>query len=392
MDSIPQSYETNTQNASRHPLEELKNGPIKGCWPECLPSITEEREEQSIEENNPLSGLGTNVKTQIVDDRSIRPGVGKRQKNMGKSFEDLKIDTSRIDMQYQDSNEAEITDPNSFLEYPEDIHNKDESWSESRKESNSDCDDEEMVSEKESELSFNWSKHSQQWHEQLSDVKTQVDGKNDSSSSGSKEHSGIFFSGSTISKIPIWFMEGLGDDVSQATGKSSLDVSDFQNIEWEQPNPEDHSSKFQINQGTQRIGQCKNKCNVEADECSDTKLERSPGFKKINDQIINVTSKPEKKQGMTLAKLQMKYHNNANPGKRWNGKSSSNDSFCIFTDNNLPCPPYLTRCGLHRASNRGKDEELSDADYATDEPSEAEDYFLKAVENHFPRNSVLRNS
>ncbi|ETE72149.1 hypothetical protein L345_02027, partial [Ophiophagus hannah] len=312
MDSIPQSYETNTENTSRHPLEEQKNGPIKECWPECLPSITEEREEQSIEENIPLSpsGLGTIVKTQIVDDRSIRPGVGKRQKNMEKSFEDLKVDTSRIEMQCQDSNEAEMMDSNSFLEYPEGIvngvvkcqHNKGESRSESRKESNSDCDDEDMVSEKESELSFNWPKHSQQWHEQLSDVKTQVDGKNDSSSSsGSKEHSGIFFSGSTISKIPIQFMEGLGDDVSQVTGKSSLDVSDFQNIEWEQPNPEDHSSKFQIIQGTQRIGQCKNKCTVEADECSDTKLERNPGFKKINDQIINVTSKPEKKQGMTLA-------------------------------------------------------------------------------------------
>ncbi|XP_026531079.1 centromere protein J-like [Notechis scutatus] len=457
MDSIPQSYETNTENTSRHPLEEQKNGPIKECWPECLPSITEEREEQSIEENIPLSpsGLGTSVKTQIVDGRSIRPGVGKRQKNMEKSFEDLKVDTSRIETQYQDSNETEMTDPNSFLEYPEGIvkceknreslarsptkllgrvsfnqhnlsspdqwkigkqlgkclqlerkvmfpddksrncfisngvvkcqHNKGESWSESRKESNSDCDDEEMVGEKESELSFNWSKHSQQWHEQLSDVKTQVDGKNDSSSSDSKEHSGIFFSGSTISKIPIWLMEGLDDDVSQVTGKSSLDVSDFQNIEWEQPNPEDHSSKFQIIQGTQRIGQCKNKLNVEADECSDIKLERNPGFKKINDKIINVTSKPEKKQEMTLAKLQMKYHNNANPGKRWNGKSSSSDSFCIFTDNDLPCPPYLTRCGLRRASSRGKDGELSDADYATDEPSEAEDYFLKSCGKSFPK-------
>lgn len=44
---------------------------LQEFWPECLPSITEEREEQSREENIPLSpsGLGTNAKTQIVDDR-----------------------------------------------------------------------------------------------------------------------------------------------------------------------------------------------------------------------------------------------------------------------------------------------------------------------------------
>ncbi|KAG8123640.1 hypothetical protein E2320_019022, partial [Naja naja] len=256
---------------------------LEGCWPECLPSITEEREEQSIEENNPLSGLGTNVKTQIIN----QTWSWKKTEKHGKSFEDLKIDTSRIDMQYQDSNEAEIRIQTHFwniqktlspikllgrvsfdqhnlsspdqwkigkqlgkclqlerkVVFPDDKstncfissgvvkcqHNKDESWSESRKESNSDCDDEEM-----------------QWHEQLSDVKTQVDGK----------MTLLLLVPKNI-LIPIWFMEGLGDDVSQATGKSSLDVSDFQNIEWEQPNPEDHSSKFQINQGTQRIGQCK---------------------------------------------------------------------------------------------------------------------------------------
>lgn len=357
----------------------------------------------------------------------------------------------------QDSSEAEMTDPNSFLEYPEGIekceknreslamsptkllgrvsfdqhnllspnqwkigkqlgkclqlerkvmfpddkstncfisngvvkcqHNKYEPRPESRKENNSDYDEEEMVSEKESELPFNWSKYSQQWHEQLSEVKAKVDEKNDSSSSsGSKEHSGIFFSGSTISKVPIWLMEGLDDDVSQVAGKSrnsSLDVSDFQNTEWKQS--EDHSSKFKIIQCTQRIGQCKNKCNVEADECSDTKLGRNPEFKKINDQIKNVTIKPEKNQEMTPAKSQIKHHNNANTGKRLNGKSSSSDSFCIPTDNNLPCTPYLTRYGLHRASSRDKDGEFSDADYATDEPSEAEDYVLKSCGKSFPK-------
>ncbi|KAL7987612.1 hypothetical protein Chor_006531 [Crotalus horridus] len=460
MDSLPQSYETNKENASRYILEEHKNGEIREFWPECLPSITEEREEQSIEANIPLSpsGLGTNVKTQIVDDRSIRPGVGKRQKNMEKSLEELKVDSPRIEIQYQNSSEAEITDPNSFLEYPECIvkhgtnresltksptkllgrvsfdhhnlsspdqwkigkqlgkclqlerkvmfpddkstncfisndvvkcqYNKYEPRSESRKESNPDYDDEEMVSEKESELPFNWSKSSQQWHEQLSEVKAQVDEKNDSSSPSSKEHSGIVFGGSTISKIPVWLMEGLDGDVSQVTGNSrnpSLDVSDFQNIEWKQPNPEDQSSKFQIIQCTQRIGQCKNKCYVETDGCSDTKLERNPGFKKINDQIINVTTKPEINQGMTPAKSQMKHHDNANAGKRWNGKSPSSDSFCISTDNDLLCPPCLTRCGLHRTSGIGKDGELSDGDYATDEPSEAEDYVLKSCGKLFPK-------
>ncbi|XP_039199706.1 centromere protein J-like isoform X3 [Crotalus tigris] len=457
MDSLPQSYETNKENASRYILEEQKNGEIREFWSECLPSITEEREEQSIEANIPLSpsGLGTNVKTQIVDDRSVRPGVGKRQKNMEKSIEELKVDSPRIEIQYQNSSEAEITDPNSFLEYPECIvkhgtnresltksptkllgrvsfdhhnlsspdqwkigkqlgkclrlerkvmfpddkstncfisnevvkcqYNKYEPRSESRKESNPDYDDEEMVSEKESELPFNWSKSSQQWHEQLSEVKAQVDEKNDSSSPSSKEHSGIVFGGSTISKIPVWLMEDLDGDVSQVTGNSrnpSLDVSDFQNIEWKQPNPEDQSSKFQIIQCTQRIGQCKNKCYVETDECSDTKLERNPGFKKINDQIINVTTKPEINQGMTPAKSQMKHHDNANAGKRWNGKSPSSDSFCISTDNDLLCPPCLTRCGLHRTS---KDGELSDGDYATDEPSEAEDYVLKSCGKLFPK-------
>ncbi|XP_070589944.1 desmoplakin-like isoform X2 [Erythrolamprus reginae] len=468
MDSIPQSYESNIENASRHTLEEQKNGPTEEFWPECLPSITEEREERSIEEKIPLSpsGLGTNVKTQIVDDRSTRPEVGKRQKSMEKSFEDLKIDSSRIEMQYQDSSEAEMTDPNSFLEYLESIekcernreclaksptkplarisfdqhnllspdrwkigkqlgrclqlkrkvmfpddkstngfisnsvakcqHNKYEPRSERRKENNSDYDAEEGVSEKECELPFNRSKSSQQCHEQLSEVKAEVDEKSDSSSSssGSKEHSGIFLSGSTISKIPIWLMEGLDDDVSQVTGMSknpSLDASDSQNIEWkQQPHPEDHSSTLKIGQYTQRIGQCKNKCNVEADEYSGAKLGKNPGFKKINDQIINVTIKSEQNKEMTPTKSQMKCHSNVNSGKRWSEISPLSDSFCLPTDNNLPCPPYLTSGGLHRAPSRSKDGELSDADYATDEPSEAEDYALKSCGKSFPKKLSTR--
>ncbi|KAM6466542.1 uncharacterized protein PHA67_012329 [Liasis olivaceus] len=464
MDSLPGSYETNTENASRHNLEEHKNGAIK-----------EEREEQPIEENAPLSPLGLrrNVKTEIVVDRSVRPGAGKRQKNMEEFVEELKVDSPRIEMQHQNFGEAEMMDPKSFLEYPEGIvkceenrerfgknptellqrvsfdchnfsshdqweigkqlgkclelqrkvnshavmflddkntnyfisngvvkcqHNKCEPRSESRKESNADFVDEEMVSEKESELPFNWSKPSQQWHEQLCEVKAEMAERNDSSSPGSKEHSGKLVSRSIISKIPIWLMEDLDGDVSQVTGKSrnpSPDVSDFQNIEWKQSNPEDHSSRFQILQGTQRIGQRRDKYYVAVDKCPETKLERNPRFKKINDQIINVTIKPERKQGMTPAKSQMKHHNNADTENRRDGKSSSSDSFYISTDNenesNLPCSPYFTRCKLHRASSTGKDGELSDADYATDEPSGAEDYVLKSCGKLFPKKLSARD-
>ncbi|XP_053152483.1 centromere protein J-like isoform X2 [Hemicordylus capensis] len=245
-------------------------------------------------------------------------------------------------------------------------------------------DNKEMINEKElyALSQSNWSKCSQECHDQISKLEAEVTEKTQVSCPGSQEHSVGIDSPPTEPEVPLWFLE---DGVSQEAERPmdvSPNVSEPHNLERNQANEEDQNARLQLPQNGNRIRQCESEYCVALDKSSEIQEDTGPGFKKVNDRIIKVTTKIDRKQLTKTAHFQKKHHN-ADAASKWKLKSLSNDSNCISTDtedeptSQCTQSPFLIRSSTHRSANRDKNLDLSDPDYATDEPSDAEDFCLK---------------
>ncbi|XP_053238365.1 centromere protein J-like isoform X1 [Podarcis raffonei] len=229
---------------------------------------------------------------------------------------------------------------------------------------------------------FDRSKCSQECHEQIIDIKAKVTKKNETSSLGSQDHLVRVDKRSLDFKVPMWLMENIEDSVSQVVGMSidaSPDVPELHNLESNQDNQEEQSSGLQVAQSVTQIRQCENEHCIAEGKSPEGQVEVNPGFKKVNDQIIKVTPKSDRKCVTTMANFQK--NSNAGAANAWEGKPLSSDSLCTSTDSEdepkSHCSQYAIRPSNHRPANIGKNMDLSDADYATDEPSGADDYSLK---------------
>ncbi|XP_060128806.1 centromere protein J-like isoform X2 [Zootoca vivipara] len=229
---------------------------------------------------------------------------------------------------------------------------------------------------------FDRSKCSQECHEQIIDIKAKVTEKNETSSLGFHDHLVRVDKRSLDFKVPMWLMENIEDSVSQVVGRSmdaSPDVRELHNLESNQGNQEEQSSGLQVAQSVTRIRQCENEHCVAEGESPEGQVEVNPGFKKLNDQIVKVTPKSDIKCVTTRANFQK--NSNAGAANTREGKPLSSDSLCTSTDSEdepkSHCSQYAIRPSNHRPANIGKNMDLSDADYATDEPSGADDYSLK---------------
>ncbi|XP_061482093.1 centromere protein J-like [Rhineura floridana] len=235
----------------------------------------------------------------------------------------------------------------------------------------------ETVNEKGSDVPppFNWFKCSQECHEEINEMKEKVTEKTEVSCPGSQEHLVRVDNRALDSKVPVWLIEDVKDSVSQVVGRpidASPDVS-------EQASQKDQSSGCQVAQGVNRTGQCENEYYIAVEKSPEIQVEICPRFKKVNDQIIKVTPKSESKHITTMANSQ---RNSEGAANAWKVKPLSSDSVCTSTDSEdepkSHCSQYSIRPRYRRAGNTGKNMDLSDADYATDEPSGAEDYSFKS--------------
>lgn len=222
---------------------------------------------------------------------------------------------------------------------------------------------EKLVSEKKPDApsQINWSKCSQECHGQINTIMVEV----------AEKAEGLFpssqgYSGGTYSRLM----------------DSSPDASELPNLEiGKQIGQEAQCSRLQVIQGASRNGQCKNKYCVVVHKSPEIQGETGPGFKKLNDQIVKVEHKPDSKQETTTANdAQSKHHNSIDPFSRWKGNLSS-DSNCTSTDSEgepkSHCAQYAIRPNSHRVASTERNLDLSDADYATDEASGAEDVSWK---------------
>ncbi|KAH0622444.1 hypothetical protein JD844_024769, partial [Phrynosoma platyrhinos] len=437
---------------------------IEESWLENLTSITEEKEEQEIDENRSLSSFELRMNTKTHNDRSIQPGTGVRQTKESDQ-EQLKINIQRTEQQQQISNETKVTAEKSFLKCGQgtakleknrenlgkkptrplgrvsfDRQNNFSSSSQGDTEKlsgkhsqlkrqlssptvlflgdkNTNCviskydiktqlnnldygsegrkgssdtgsdDGEEAEDEKEFCIlsQINWSKCPDQCHEHISELKAQV--TEETENTVYEPYHNVLQNGPIDSKVPLWFMKDIEGSVSQQVDGGAMyaspDVLELHSGEDIQTIQENQISGFQVTEELNRIRQCKTEYCFAGEESPAVQEEISPGFKKVNDQIVKVTPESDRKQIITMADSQRKHYNSAGIADTWEGKSLSNDLVYTSTESeNEPkshCSQYPIKHITHRAANTSKSIDLSDGDYATDEPSETEDYSLKSL-------------
>ncbi|XP_077203732.1 uncharacterized protein LOC143842436 isoform X2 [Paroedura picta] len=229
--------------------------------------------------------------------------------------------------------------------------------------------DEEMVNKKEPDgrSQMNCTEWPQECQEQINEIQAKENDKTGMLSPGTQccldEKNGR----SIDNKVTAWHKEYLKDSESQETGwpiEASLNTSEAQTLEENQTNLLDQNSTLL------QVAQAVN------DRSLETKIKSGPGFKKLNDQIVKVTSKPNRKQAATTINSQRTQHHSAGAADRWRRNPPSSDS--VFTsmdsdDEPKPhCSQYPVRPSTHRATNTDENLDLSDGDYATDAPSEPE--------------------
>ncbi|XP_066479006.1 centromere protein J-like [Tiliqua scincoides] len=243
-------------------------------------------------------------------------------------------------------------------------------------------DDEELVNEKGPAPSqISWSKCLQACHRQTKEIMAKVTEKTEGLCPSSQEYLGGTDSRFMDSKAPVWLVEG---SISQLPGRSlnaSPDVSELPNLEIrKQISHVGQCSRLQVTQHANGIRQCENKYCVAVGKSPEIQGEIGPGFKKLNDRIVKIGHKPVRKQETTIANAQREHHNSAGHCNRWKGHVLS-DPNCTSTDSEdepkSHCSLYSIRPSSHRATNTDRNLDLSDADYATDEASGAEDLSWK---------------
>ncbi|XP_015277650.1 PREDICTED: centromere protein J-like [Gekko japonicus] len=227
---------------------------------------------------------------------------------------------------------------------------------------------EETVNKKEPDVQsqINCTECPQEYHEQISEIKAKENDKTDMSCPGSQDHLDGDSSRSVDTKVTVWHKENLEDSGSQVTGwptEASLNTSEVQNLEENQTDLVNQNSRLQVALAVD-------------DRSLEIKVESGPGFKKVNDHIVKVSSKPSRKQAATTANSRRKQHHSAGAAGSWSRSPPSSNSDFTSTDSDEPkfhrCQ-YPVRPSTHRATNTDQNLDLSDGDYATDAPSGPED-------------------
>lgn len=234
----------------------------------------------------------------------------------------------------------------------------------------------EMMNKNEPTLSspLNWSGWPKECNKQINE-ETKVVDKNEAQRPGSQEPSGWTDKRSNKdSQVPVNLMEVHVMHLAGKQPNASRDASDLQPLERTESNQVDQSSRLQLPPGMNGIKQGKN-------EHPESEVEIHLGFKKVNDRIIKVTAKPDRKHMMmTTAHSQREHRNCASAANGWKGKTLSRESACTSTDSEDElksyCSQYPLKPNIQRATKTDRKLDLSDADYATDESSGAEDFSL----------------
>ncbi|XP_074804868.1 centrosomal P4.1-associated protein-like isoform X3 [Natator depressus] len=239
-------------------------------------------------------------------------------------------------------------------------------------------------------LQMNWAELLQPCQEQITEMKLQIDEKNKAQSTDSLGHSDNADKHSTESTV----QKDL--DIVDQCGKGNLtqiaekpleilqEASKLQNFEGSQTKQMDWSTGLKFTPGVKGISSCHNE---EYTVSKSAESQRGPttGFKMVNDRIMKVTHKStqgmDRKKNITPIGHQQEWQSSRSATNKWNAQLLSSGSGCTSTDSENDPKSYCSRTPTthvpQKVGRTDKNLDLSDADYASDEPSGAEELALK---------------
>lgn len=135
-------------------------------------------------------------------------------------------------------------------------------------------------------------------------------------------------------------------------------------------------------QGQKHVQVCPQEL-VSGSQSPESKRQIHTSFKKVNDKIIKVTcnSLEAVEQGSSSLVLQQEWQRKGAAAMAWHVVSSSHESGCLSSnsddDPKSHCSQYPSQHGLQGADHSDRHLDLSENDYASDEPSETEHMSMK---------------
>ncbi|XP_030412604.1 T-complex protein 10A homolog 2 isoform X1 [Gopherus evgoodei] len=239
-------------------------------------------------------------------------------------------------------------------------------------------------------LQMNWAELLQQCQEQITEMKLQIGEKNKAQSTDSLGHSDRADRSSmesTVQKDLDIVDQRVKGNLTQKAEKP-LEIlqegSKLQNLEGSQTKQMDWSTGLKFTSGMKGISSCHNE-DYTVSKSQESQRGTTTGFKMVNDRIMKVTHKStqgmDKKKNITSVSHQQEWQSNRSAAYRWKAQPLSSGSGCTSTDSEDDPKSYCTRSPtMHvpqKVGHTDKNLDLSDADYATDELSGAEDLALK---------------
>ncbi|XP_044867839.1 centromere protein J-like [Mauremys mutica] len=239
-------------------------------------------------------------------------------------------------------------------------------------------------------LQMNWAELLQQCQEQITEMKLQIGEKNKAQSTDSLGHSDKADKSSmesTVQKDLDIVDQCVKGNLTQRAEKP-LEVlqegSKLQNLEGSQTKQMDWSTGLKFTSGVKGISSCHNE-DYTVSKSPESQRGTTTGFKMVNDRIMKVTHKSaqgmNKKKNITSVSHQQEWQSNRSAANRWNAQPLSSGSGCTSTDSEDDPKSYCTQSPTtqvpQKVGRTDKNLDLSDADYATDEPSGAEELALK---------------
>ncbi|EMP25164.1 Centromere protein J [Chelonia mydas] len=236
-------------------------------------------------------------------------------------------------------------------------------------------------------LQMNWAELLQPCQEQITEMKLQIDEKNKAQSTDSLGHSDNADKHSTESTVQkdldIVDQCGKGNLTQRAEKPLEIlqEASKLQNFEGSQTKQMDWSTGLKFAPGVKGIS------NEEYTVSKSAESQRGPttGFKVVNDRIMKVTHKStqgmDRKKNITSIGHQQEWQSSRSATNKWNAQPLSSGSGCTSTDSEDDPKSYCSRTPTthvpQKVGRTDKNLDLSDADYASDEPSGAEELALK---------------
>ncbi|XP_029766902.1 T-complex protein 10A homolog 2 [Terrapene carolina triunguis] len=239
-------------------------------------------------------------------------------------------------------------------------------------------------------LQMNWAELLQQCQEQITEMKLQIGEKNKAQSTDSLGHSDKADKSSmesTVQKDLDIVDQRVRGNLTQRAEKP-LEIlqegSKLQNLEGSQTKQMDWSTSLKFTPDVKGISSCHNE-DYTVSKSPETQRGTITGFKMVNDRIMKVTHKStqgmDRKKNITSVSHQQEWQSNRSAANRLNAQPLSSGSGCTSTDSEDDPKSYCTRSPTthmpQKAGRTDKNLDLSDADYATDEPSGAEELALK---------------